>query len=315
MSIIGHPGPVRGTPGVAPGVPSMTPAARVIGAIRSRIAGSAFTLPAWLLMLGVVALPLATAIYLSFTSESLASTDPAAFVGLRNYTTAVFTPTFVRALRVTLTIVAIGLVIQLPIGFLLARILNRELFGHRIVRSALLIPMLLTPVAVGLMWRFMFNPDLGLARYLLAQVHPGLNWLGDPTLAMAVIVFVDSWMHIPFVMIMMLAGLAGLPGEVLEAASIDGAKWWRMTRYIILPLLQPVILVTLLIRFIDSFRLFDIVYAITNGGPGDATTNVSILAYLQTFTFFQIAQGAALSVAIALLIFPVYFVFLRVTRV
>jgi len=266
-------------------------------------------------MLGVVALPLATAIYLSFTSESLASTDPAAFVGLRNYTTAVFTPTFVRALRVTLTIVAIGLVIQLPIGFLLARILNRELFGHRIVRSALLIPMLLTPVAVGLMWRFMFNPDLGLARYLLAQVHPGLNWLGDPTLAMAVIVFVDSWMHIPFVMIMMLAGLAGLPGEVLEAASIDGAKWWRMTRYIILPLLQPVILVTLLIRFIDSFRLFDIVYAITNGGPGDATTNVSILAYLQTFTFFQIAQGAALSVAIALLIFPVYFVFLRVTRV
>lgn len=273
-----------------------------------------FSAPAWLLMLGVVALPLLTAIFLSFTSESLIRVAPLQLVGLRNYE-ALLTVGFVRALTVTMTIVAAGLVIQMPIGFVIAEVLHRELPGFRVVRSALLVPMLLTPVAVGLMWRFLFNPDLGLIRFVLSGIKPDLNWFGDPILAMLAVVLVDAWQHIPFVIVMMLAGLSALPVDAIEAASLDGAKWWSMNRYVIIPLLWPVILVTLLFRFIDSFRVFDLIYALTNGGPGAATTSVSILAYQNTFTYFEVAQGATIAVAMAAAIFPVYFAFLRLTRI
>jgi multiple sugar transport system permease protein len=201
------------------------------------------------------------------------------------------------------------------VGYLLAVALHRQVRGFRIARTALLIPMLLTPAAVGLMWQFMFNPDLGIIGFLLGKVGLHLNWLDSPWLAKFVIVIVDSWMNIPFVMLMVVAGMASLPPEPQEAAAVDGASWWATTRHVIIPQLKAVLIITLLVRCVDIVRLFDIIYTTTQGGPGTATQNASLIAFNYTFQFFQTGQGAAMAITLGLLTFPVYFLYVRLTRI
>src|SRR5690606_13781961 len=134
-------------------------------------------------------------------------------------------------------------------------------------------------------------------------------------LARGLIVLLDAWMHIPFVMLMLVAGMAGVPDEPLEAAAIDGANWWQTTRFVVLPALAPVIMVTLIVRCIDIVRIFDVVYATTRGGPGTSTETVSVLSYATTFQFYEFSDGAAMSIALAALMFPVYFLYIRLTKV
>lgn len=265
-------------------------------------------------MLAVGIIPIGYAVWISLSDLSL-TTDGSRFVGLDNYIRAVFTPRFAESLGITLFFVFFGLIIQFTIGYLLALALHRQLRGFRIARTLLLIPMLLTPVVVGLIWQFMFNPDLGVITGVLHAVGIDLNAFADPTLAKGLILFIDAWMHIPFVMLMLVAGMTGVPEEPLEAAALDGAGWWQTTRYVVLPILAPVIAVTLIVRCIDMVRIFDIVFSTTRGGPGTSTETVSLLSYSTTFDFYQFSDGAAMSVALAVLMFPVYFIYIRLTRV
>ena len=210
-------------------------------------------------------------------------------------------------MRVTAVISALSLAIQLPLGFLLAVVINRELRGTRVFRSTLLMPLLLTPVAVGLMWRLMLNVDNGVVDGVLQMVGlPAIDWLGDRTMAVVSVVFVDSWQNTPFVMLLLLAGLQSLPVGPLEAARVDGASTLQTYRHVILPLLAPVGLVVVMIRVIESVKLFDIIYILTSGGPGTATQNVSLLDYRLGFTFLQTSQAAALGVIIAIALIPMY---------
>jgi multiple sugar transport system permease protein len=174
---------------------------------------------------------------------------------------------------------------------------------------------MLTPVAVALMWRFMFNSDLGIIDYLLRQLHlPAPNWLADPVAAVFALVVVDSWQNIAFVMLMLLAGLSSLPREPFEAAALEGASGWRMIRHMTLPMLRNVIAITLILRSLDLLRLFDTVYVMTQGGPGYATTNVGYNAYVTSFVFYATSRGAAVAVAIAVLLLPVYYFWSREGR-
>ncbi len=274
-----------------------------------------FTVPAWLVVLGVVVVPMALGVYLSFRNEGLASLAPPAFVGFENYRTEVFGPTFLDAARVTVLIAGLGLLIQFPIGTGLALLLNRELRGMRLIRSSLLVPMLLTPVAVGLMFRFMFNSDLGLVNWFLESIGlPGLQWLGDQRMAIVSVLIVDSWQNIPFIMLFALAGLAGLPVEPTEAARVDGASSWQVLRHVTLPMLTPVVLIVVMIRVIEAVKMFDILYALTQGGPGTATTNLSLLTYRVGFQYLATSRGAALGVALAILMMPAYWFWARATR-
>jgi len=252
---------------------------------------------------------------MAFTDQGLESTNPGGFIGLTNFSRAVFTPQFAAGLFVTAIYVVASLIVEFVFGYLLATVLNRQLRGFQVFRTVLLIPMLLTPVVVGLIWQFIFNPDLGVVGSALNLFGLKLNVFADPTLARMLIIFIDSWMHIPFVMLMLVAGMTGIPQEPLEASSIDGAGWWKTTRYVVLPMLRPVITIVLLVRCVDIVRLFDTIFTATQGGPGTSTASVSLLAYQSTFVYFQFGNGAAISVAIAIIMVPIYFFYVRLTKI
>ena len=288
-----------------------------VGTRRTRSGGFAslsYVIPTWVFMLSVGIVPIGYAVWISVSDLSL-TTDGTRFVGFDNYVRAVFTSRFAETLGVTLFFVVAGVIIQFIVGYLLAVALHRQLRGFRIARTLILVPMLLTPVVVGLIWQFMFNPDLGVITGVLHALGIDINAFADPNLAKGLILLIDAWMHIPFVMLMLVAGMTGVPEEPLEAAALDGAGWWQTTRYVVLPILAPVIAVTLIVRCIDMVRLFDIVFSTTRGGPGVSTETVSLLGYATTFDFYQFSEGAAMSVALAVLMFPVYFLYIRLTRI
>ena len=273
---------------------------------RQRTFSAAYLTPGWLLLLGIVLIPLALGLWISFRNGSLL-TPNSQFVGFKNYTRLLNSSVFRDAVKLTVLISMLSLAIQLPLGFLLAVVINRELTGTRVFRSSLLMPLLLTPVAVGLMWRLMLNVDNGVVDGVLQQLGlPGIDWLGDRRWAVVSVVLVDSWQNTPFVMLLMLAGLQSLPAGPLEAARVDGASTLQTYRHVILPLLAPVGLVVVMIRIIESVKLFDIIYILTSGGPGTATQNVSLLDYRLGFTFLQTSQAAALGVIICIALIPMY---------
>jgi len=282
---------------------------------RQRWTVASLTVPTWLMLLAMFAVPLGSGVYLSTRSDKIGSFVPGVGVGLDNYRRDVMSGVFVEAIVTTLIITFVGLLIQFPIGFGLAAILHRNLRGTQLFRTALLVPMLLTPVAVGLMWRFMLDTDLGVINWLLDSVGLSrIGWLGEPWAARMSIVLVDSWQSTPFVMLMALAGLAGLPESPLEAARVDGASPVRAFVHVILPMLRPVVYVTLLIRLIDGLKLFDVIFILTRGAPGRATQTVGLLTYNTGFNFLETGRAAALGIAVTLLTLPVYVLWLRAQR-
>lgn len=307
----------RTTEAAAPAAPLAAPRHQRVRSLRQRRqrASLALTVPTWVLLVALFAVPLAVGVYLSFRNSSLAFLTAERFVGLQNYRSEVLSGAFLDALQVTLVIIALDLAVQIPVGLGLALLLHRELRGSRFFRSSLLLPMLLTPVAVGLMWRFMLNTDLGIVNWLLTSVGlPDVDWLGGARAAIFAVVLVDSWQAIPFVMLLSLAGLAGLPREPMEAAAVDGATARQAFRYVTLPLLKPVLLIILMIRLIDGLKLFDTIYILTFGGPGTATQTLSLLAYKTGFRFLATSRAAALGVVLALLTLPVWWLWQRATR-
>lgn len=298
---------------LAPTTPGRNPSRR---RNLTRWAGTLFTGPAWVLLLAVVLAPLVTAVYASTTDESLASMEQPARVGGLNYATQVFDGTFAGSLFVTVAIIVLSLAVQVPVGYALALALARPFRGRVVFRAAVTMPMMLTPVAVGLMWRFLADPDLGIVRWIASGVqesaHP--NLLGHPVSALLLVVGVNSWINVPFVTLLLLAGLIAIPDELYEAAALDGASRFQVGRYVTLPMLAPVLGVACLLRVAADYRMFDLVYTVTRGGPGDATRNLSMLAYQQGLVNFQIGRACAIAVAMAVIALPAYLLFSRVTR-
>ena len=284
---------------------------------RDRLAALGFALPSWILLLSVLLVPAAISVWLSVRDEQIGSFLPPRFVGLQNYQTALADPIFWQAMVTTFVIMGLALLVQMPLGLGLALLLHRELAGTRLFRSALLIPMLLTPVAIGLMWRFMFDADLGVVNWLLRELGlAGVNWLGDRWPAIWAVVIVDSWQSIPFVMLMLIAGLGGLSQEPLEAARIDGANAWQALVHVTLPMLRPVLLVVLTIRLIDLFKIFDVIYILTSrGGPGTATQTLGLLTYNTGFIFLATSRAAALGVILVVMCLPLYLLWRKVTEI
>jgi multiple sugar transport system permease protein len=207
---------------------------------------------------------------------------------------------------------------ELVLGLALALAVAREGMGMRIVRSILLIPMIMTPVVVGVLWRILFF-DKGLINYVLDSLNlPIVLWFVDPTWAFVGVMLVDIWQWTPFVLIVMVAAMAALPSEPFRAAQVDGASRWQVFRYITLPMLWPVILITALLRFMDAIKVFDTIYVLTSGGPGYATEMLSSYIYKQGLKYWSIGSAAAASwlflapvIALALVIIRVR---LRLTR-
>ncbi len=252
-------------------------------------------LPAVLTMCAVLIYPLAYSLWISFFDWNITSVGRP-FLGLRNYVEALTSASsqFIFAQNIAFAIICIAL--EFVIGMALALLLARQFVGRSLARTLLLLPMLTAPVLAGFNFRWIFNDRFGLANQLLLQVGlPPFAWLADANLARGVIVLVTIWQGIPFMMLLLLAGLESLPASPFEAAIVDGASARQRFLHIALPLLRPVIVVAVSLRVIDLFRTFDTIYIITFGGPGHATELLPFYIYRAAFSSGRFGFASALS--------------------
>ena len=250
--------------------------------------------PLGLTLAVVMVYPLLFSLWISFHDYRLTRLNEVRFKGLGNYIGLIDDTAFWNAIVNTLTFVFGAVSLELVIGFGLALLLRRVGRFRDFLRAVLLTPMFVTPIAVGLMFRFLLNLQLGVIPYLLDKVGLGVDWFG-PGMALFSIILIDVWQWTPFMLLLLLAGLESLPTAPFEAARVDGASAWLTFRKITLPLMRPVILVALIIRGLDAFKVFEYVYAITRGGPGDSTETILFHIYKVGFRFFRMGEAAAMA--------------------
>ncbi len=268
--------------------------------------------PPFVILFLLTAVPLVLNIYTGLLDWNLGDPAGSDFVGLQNYLDLAVDPAFWNSMWLT-TYQVVGTVsIQVTIGIGIALLLSQDFRGAQFLRSVYLIPMMTTPVVVGLMWRMLYNTDSGMVNYLFSLVGIGpVDWLGDANTAMPALIGADVWLSTPFVVVIMLAGLRSIPTEVYEAAQVDGASGAKMFWNITLPLLKPMILLAVLFRVMDAIRRFDTIYVMTGGGPGNSTETLDLFAYFNAFTYLEVGKGAAIATVMLLIIFLVSLPILR----
>jgi len=254
-------------------------------------------------ILAFLAFPILLALWYSLTNYKLTNVAGPQLIGLDNYLYILKDPQTLDRLVTTLKFVLLSLGIELPGGFAVALLLNRESRGIRALRTVVLMPMMVPFIVAALVWRTMMAPVEGVLNYGLSLVGlPPSAWLGSPTTALPSVVLIDVWTQIPFVSLVLLAGLQGLPREPYEAARIDGASEWQLFRYLTLPLMTPFLSLISIFRAIETFKVFDIIFATTKGGPGKSTTTLNIAAYREGFTYGSMGSALSYVFLLALLI-------------
>jgi multiple sugar transport system permease protein len=260
---------------------------------RIRWAPLLFLVPAGAIILAVVIFPMVSLISNAFYSWNLL-TGTRTWIGLGNYASILTEPLFLKSLLRTTVFALVVVVVELSIGFLLALLFNRALYGEGVMRSLFLAPMLIAPVAAGLIWRFMYEPSIGIINYLLSLVGlPAVRWISQTSTALPAVGVTEIWQWTPFVFLVFLAGLQGIPRSIQEAATLDGASSPMILREIQVPMLRWVIAIIALLRLIDVFKMFDLIYVITRGGPGNSTYLVAFYNYVVGFTQFQMGKASA----------------------
>ena len=261
-----------------------------------RESGTRFIFPALALLFFITVYPVLYVIYLSFHRKLLIF-DISRFVGLDNYLFLIRDERFWNAFRNTVYLTGVSVALELALGLCIAVLLNRVFRAKGITRAVVLLPWAIPTVVSARMWEWMFNTDFGVLNFLLGIK---VNWLGDPFWAIHAAILMEVWKTTPFVVILLTAGLQVIPRELYQAARIDGASGWAIFSRITLPLLKPVILVVLIFRTLDAFRVFDSIYVLTGGGPANTTETLSIYAYKVLFQTLQFGYGSAVSVVVFL---------------
>jgi ABC-type sugar transport system permease subunit len=270
---------------------------------RPKMLALALLLPTALFSLGLTILPLGYAAITSF--QSFRFGRPIAFIGLANYQSLLGDSNFHSSLWTTLVYTGVVTGIEFALGMVLALLLKEEIPLQRLIRSTLMIPMIIAPVVVGIIWRLLYNSDVGLFSYLIERATGNpVSVLSSPALALPGLILVDIWEWTPFMFLILLAGIQSLPQEPFEAAWVDGAGPWEVFAHLTLPMLRPVIVVAVLIRALDAFSTFDQVFVLTQGGPGAATELATLMIYKTAFRFSQI--GYAASMALSLLVLVIF---------
>jgi multiple sugar transport system permease protein len=242
--------------------------------------GRGFLLPGLLFLFAIDLVPLVYSAWLSLYDWWLLRPRNIRFIGLGNYVQLATDPELRRAIVITGLFTTGAVAVEFLVGLGLALLFSQPFRFLRPFRVVLLLPLFVVPVVGGTMWRVIFHPDMGPLNYYLNLIGFGRPpWLGDPTLALVSIIIVDAWRTIPFMFLVMYAGIEVLPGELFEAAAVDGASRWQAFRHITVPLLAYIMLVAVLIRGMDAFRELDIIYVLTGGGPGTSTQVIQMLSY------------------------------------
>lgn len=241
--------------------------------------------------------------------------SPKPFVGMANFVDLVTSDRFMNSLKVSLSLMVFALLIEYVLGLGLALALNKQFRGRRIFRTIFILPMVLAPIIVGIQWRYLLSGNFGVVNYVMFQlgIEPPA-FLSDPQYGLPVLVLVDSWMYVPFVSLILLAGLQQIPQEVQEAAEVDGAGNLARFWYITFPLLSSSTAIVLLLRGTEIFRAFDVIYVLTGGGPGRSTEVLGILLYRIAFSEGNFGMAAALAIIISVLGMFIGGLFLRLIR-
>ncbi len=272
-----------------------------------------FMLPT-MIFLGLTALlPLLYSVYLSFFQYkiNLPNAVPV-FNGLGNYIRMFTDKNLAASTKNTIIFALISVALELFVGIIVAMVFCSDKMWARLCMSILMIPMIMAPVAIGTLWRMMLDGTTGVINYLLGFLGiPGISWLSNPKFAMPAVMLVNVWQLVPWVTIIVAAGLKALPTECLEAAKVDGAKNIQIFWNLIFPMISPLLIIAAMLRFVDAFKVFDTVYTMTNGGPGNATEMLPNYIYKQGLKFFDAGYTAALAIMFVIVMTLITALFLK----
>ncbi|MBN8890037.1 MAG: ABC transporter permease [Rhodospirillales bacterium 70-18] len=272
-----------------------------------------FVVPAGLVVFAVIVFPWFFTLYMSAHEFKIGS--PLIYVGFDNYARLFTDERFLWSVVRTLYFTLLAVVFPVVLGVAAAVVFHRRFPLRGLARTIFILPMMATPVAVALVWTMMFHPQLGVLNYLLTSAGlPPSQWSYDPVTVIPTLVMVETWQWTPLVMLIVLGGLASLPTDPYEAARLDGASGWAMFRHITLPLVWPHIIVALVIRTIDALKAFDLIFVISNGGPGTSSETMNIFLYLQAFSFYNMGYASAVTVVFFVIILLVSLVLFTARR-
>lgn len=280
----------------------MKTAARKISSFVDRRQALVYPAPAVIALFLIVVIPIGYNLYLAFTKWTIGLGDPR-FIGIDNFIELFRDDRVLNGLKVMIYFSGLSLTLELVLGLLIALYFHREFKGSEIVQAIYIFPFAATPVAVALIWRIMLNPEIGVLNYLLTSIGlPGSLWISSAATVVPALVMVDVWKWTPMITLIVLAGLKSLPNDPYEAARIDGANTLQIFWYITLPLIRPVLIAALMLRSLDNLKEFDIIYTITQGGPGIASETLYLYSYKVAFGFFKAGYGSALMVVVFLIV-------------
>jgi len=273
-----------------------------------------FHLPAWITLILIIALPVGAAAYFSFSNMNLMQTGlQYRWVGLDNYRYILLDPRFWESVRITAVFIFGAVSLELLGGIGIALLLDAIRFGRRLYTSLIMVPMLLAPLVVGLTWNFLLNPQFGAATWAIHKLGLPLppSILTDLRFALPAVILSDVWEWTPFMALIVLAGLQTIPLGLLDAARVDGANVWQVIWTVKLPVIRPILIIGSFIRGIDAFRIFDIPYILTGGGPGSATEIIDLFTYRTAFKSWEMGKGTAVGIVLFILNVMLAFVLYR----
>ncbi len=272
-----------------------------------------FVVPALVVISAVIVFPWVFTLWMSAHRWTLGQEQ--SFIGFENYVRLASDARFWESLWHTLVYTVLSVVAPLFLGTLAALVFDAQFPLRGFLRGVFVMPMMATPVAIALVWTMMFHPQLGVLNYLLSFIHIGpLEWIYNQSTVIPSLVLVETWQWTPLVMLIVLGGLAAVPREPYESAEIDGANAWQKFRYLTMPMIAPFLMIAVIIRSIDAVKSFDIIYAMTQGGPGTASETINIYLYNTAFAYYDIGYGSAMAVVFFIIIVALSFVLLMVRQ-
>lgn len=274
-----------------------------------------YTAPAVIFILLMMVYPLLYTANMSFHEWNMSRNSKPEWVGLENYISLLSDERFLGSVWRTFYFTAFALTLEVVLGVAIALLLFRDFRGKNVVKTLFLLPMVATPVAMGLVWKLIYEPSIGAANVVLEFFgFKPLAWLASPTQVIPALVIVDVWQWTPMIALIVMAGMSTLPEEPYEAAELDGAKGWQKIVHLTLPLLKPTIIVATMLRLIDVLKTFDIIYATTTGGPDNASETLNIYGYILSFQYFKMGSASALIMMFTLLIVALTFLMVLLRR-
>ena len=272
--------------------------------------------PTMIVLLGITVYPLLYNLYLAFHSVFLSDPNaPRTFIWFENFVSIFTNEMVLISLWKSFLYTAIVVSVEFFLALAVAVFLNRDFVGKRVLLPFLILPLMITPVVSGLIWKYMFNGEFGVIGWILMSIGvETYSVLSDPFWAFVGVIIQDIWHWTPFLMLLFYTGLISLPRDPFEAAAIDGASSWQIFKDLTVPMLRRIFLIGILLRTMDAFKIFDEIYMMTQGGPGNATETVNYYVYRNTFRYFNMGEGAALALVVLIIIIIISNIFIKVMK-